>query len=94
MRFPGVVDVLFLGLLFITVPLCFTAYFIQFKRLYITAILFGISFFLTELFALFLPEPFDILIPFSLVSGIIIIIGFIFLVKFIRKYPLPREEMS
>jgi len=94
LRFPGYLDVLFLGLLLITIPLCFTAYFIHYTRLYITAILFGISFFLSELFALIIPEPFDVLLTFSLVGGIIILIGVIFLIKFIRKYPLPREGMS
>ncbi|MFX1570598.1 MAG: hypothetical protein ACFFCV_19845 [Promethearchaeota archaeon] len=94
LEFPGYLDGLILGLLFITAPVCFAAYFIQYPRFYLYGILVGISFFLSDLFSIFIPEPFDTLIVFSLISGIIIIMGIIYLIKFLQKYPLTKEEMK
>jgi hypothetical protein len=91
---PVYLDGLFIGLLFITFPLCFAAYFLQYTRLYFIALLVGLSFFLSDVFSIFLPEPFDALMAFGIVSSTIIIEGFIFLIKFLRKYPLPKEEMT
>jgi hypothetical protein len=93
-EFPGYLDGLILGLLFITAPVCFAAYFIQYPRFYLYGILVGISFFLSDLFSIFIPEPFDTLIVFSLISGIIILMGIIYLIKFLQKYPLSKEETA
>ncbi|MFX1390090.1 MAG: hypothetical protein ACFE9Z_08520 [Promethearchaeota archaeon] len=90
--FPVYIQGLITGLLFITVPLCFAAYFLQHPRLYFIAILVGISFFLSDLFSIFILEPFDALLAFGITSCVIIFIGIIFLIKFIQKYPLFREE--
>lgn len=92
--FPVYIQGLITGLLFITVPLCFAAYFLQYPRLYFIAILVGLSFFLSDLFSIFIPEPFDALFAFSITSFVIIFIGMISLVKFIRKYPLQKEEKT
>ncbi|TKJ23056.1 MAG: hypothetical protein CEE43_04895 [Promethearchaeota archaeon Loki_b32] len=92
--FPGYLEGLILGLLFITAPICFAAYFIQYSRFYFIGLLVGLSFFLSDLFSIFIPEPFDTLIVFSIVSGAIIAMGIISLIKFIRKYPLSKEEMT
>ncbi|MFX1387816.1 MAG: hypothetical protein ACFE9M_11420 [Promethearchaeota archaeon] len=94
LEFPGFLDGLIIGLLFITVPLYFAAYFLQYPRLYFTALLAGLSFFLSDIFSIFIPEPFDALIAFSIVSCSIIFIGIAFLFKFIRKYPLSKEEIT
>lgn len=92
--FPGYLEGLILGLLFITAPICFAAYFIQYSRFYFIGLLVGLSFFLSDLFSIFIPEPFDTLIVFSIVSGAIIAMGIISLIKFIRKYPLKKEEVG
>ena len=94
LEFPGYLDGLILGLLFIATPVFFAAYFIQYPRFYLFGLLVGISFFLSDLFSIFLPEPFDTLIVFSLISGIMIIMGVVSLIKFLRKYPLPKEEKA
>jgi len=94
LEFPGYLDGLILGLLFITAPLCFAAYFLQYPRFYLFGLLVGLSFFLSDLFSIFLPVPFDTLIVFSLISAIMIIVGIVFLIKFLRKYPLSKEEMA
>ena len=93
LEFPGYLDVLILGLLFITAPVFFAAYFLQYPRFYFIGLLVGLSFFLSDLFSFFIPEPFDTLVAFSIVCGIIIFMGLVSLLKFVRKYPLPKEEM-
>jgi hypothetical protein len=90
--FPVFIHGLITGLLFITVPLCFAAYFLQHPRLYFIAVLVGLSFFLSDLFSIFLVEPFDALTAFGITSFVIIFIGILSLIKFIRKYPKPKEE--
>ncbi len=91
---PGYLYGLIVGLLFFTLPLCFVAYFLQFNRLYAIAFLLGLSFFLDELFALFLiPEPFDSLLAFGIVSIMILSIGIVVFIRFLKKYPLPKEEV-
>ncbi|MFX1364963.1 MAG: hypothetical protein ACFFCE_15955 [Promethearchaeota archaeon] len=94
LEFPGYLDGLILGLLFITAPVCFAAYFIQHPRFYIIGLLVGLSFFLSDLLSIFIPEPFDVLVVFSIISGITIIMGIVSLIKFLRKYPLSKEEMA
>ncbi len=89
---PNYIEGLIIGLLFITVPLCFAAYFLQYERLYYIAVLVGLSFFLSDLLSIILPEPFDALAAFSITSSVIMFLGIISLVKFFRKYPLSKEE--
>jgi energy-converting hydrogenase Eha subunit C len=89
---PGYLYGLIVGLLFFILPLCFVAYFLQFNRLYVIAILTGISFFLDEIFALLMvPEPFDSLLAFGIISTIILSIGFVVFIRFLKKYP--KEEI-
>ncbi|MFW9828437.1 MAG: hypothetical protein ACFFEY_12675 [Candidatus Thorarchaeota archaeon] len=94
LRFPAFLDGLIIGLLFITVPLCFAAYFLQYPKLYFIAILVGLSFFFSDIFSFFIQEPFDTITSFGIVSGIIILLGTVSLVKFVRKYPLSKEEVT
>ncbi|MFX1453930.1 MAG: hypothetical protein ACFFDB_01010 [Promethearchaeota archaeon] len=92
---PGYLYGLIVGLLFFSIPLCFVAYFLQFNRLYIIAILIGLSFFLDEIFALLLiPQPFDSLLAFGSISIIILSIGLSVFIRFLKKYPLPKEVIT
>jgi hypothetical protein len=91
---PGYLYGLIMGLLFFTLPLCFVAYFLQFKRLYLIAILVGLSYFLDEIFRLMLiPEPFNSLLAFGIVSMIIISIGIVVFIRFLKNYPLQKEDI-
>ncbi|MHA2391719.1 MAG: hypothetical protein ACXAEX_07100 [Promethearchaeota archaeon] len=93
LNLPGYLYGLLVGLLFFTLPLCFVAYFLQFKRLYFIAILLGLGFFLDEIFALLLiPEPFGSLLAFGLISITILSIGIVVFIRFLKNYPLPKEE--
>ncbi|MBY9014422.1 MAG: hypothetical protein KGD68_01890 [Candidatus Lokiarchaeota archaeon] len=80
------------GYLFLTVPLCIVAYFLQFTRLYIYGFLLGSGFFLADISSIIVPIPYNFLFTYLLLGGIIVIIGVTYLIRFLRKYPLPREE--
>ena len=82
------------GLLFLTLPLCFVAYFIQFNRLYIYAVILGCTFFIAYVSSIFIPIPFNFLFAYILLGGILIIIGIVYLIKFLKKYQLPQEEIK
>ena len=90
---PYNIEYLLEGLLFLTVPLCFVAYFLQFNRLYVYALLLGCGLFLADVSSLLVPIPFNLLFSYLLLGGIMIMIGTIFLIRFLKKYPLPKEEM-
>jgi hypothetical protein len=78
---------LIIGFVVIWLPLSVLAFILKFSRLYIYAIMGGISFFLTEIFFPLVGEPLDTILSFGIIGGIIFIIGIIFLIKFIKKYP-------
>jgi len=82
------------GLLFLTLPLCFVAYFIQFNRLYFYAVVFGSTLFLADISSFIIPIPFNFLFTYFLLGGILIIVGLTYLIRFISKYPLPHEEIN
>ena len=95
LRIPEYLYGLLVGLLFFTLPLCFVAYFLQFNRLYVIALLTGISFFLDEIFALLMiPEPIDSLLAFGIISFIILSMGIGVFIRFLQKYPLPKEGVA
>ena len=82
-----------IAFLFFTLPLCIVAYLIQYPRFYATAILFGTGIFLTEFLTLYIVYPLSNAIAFSIVGGIVILLGFYYLTKFIKKYPLTEKEV-
>ena len=83
--------VLIEGLLFLTLPLCFVAYFLQLTRLYFYALLLGCGFFLADMSSLVISIPFNFFFIYLMLGTIIIIVGIIFFIRFIRKYPLPKK---
>jgi hypothetical protein len=78
---------LLIGFLIIWLPLSVVAFILSFSRLYIYAIMGGISFYLTEILYPLVGEPFDAIISFGIIGGIMIIIGIALLVRFLQKYP-------
>jgi len=77
--------------IFISFPFGVCAYFMDFHRLYIYAVLGGAGFFLTDVFRLFISPPFSLILAFGIIGGSILITGMIFLIKFIREYPKPNK---
>jgi hypothetical protein len=90
---PYNIVVLLEGILFLTVPLCLVAYFIQLTRLYFYALLLGCGFFLADISSLIVPNPFNFLFVYLLLGGIIITVGVTYLIRFTKKYQLPKEEV-
>jgi len=81
-------DPLLIGILVITLPLSILAFFLEYYRLIFYSILAGLGFLISEFFYLVVGPIYDILLSFGLISLIILTIGLIYLVKFLRKYPL------
>lgn len=90
--FPSWLNSLIMGVLFTTIPISLVAYFLDMPRFYIIAFQFGITFFLFELFSLFLLEPFNLILTFTINGSIMIGMGLNCFVKFLKKYPSPKKE--
>ena len=82
-----------IGFLLYTIPLSILAHFSQFKRLYGIAILAGTSELLIALFSLSLDLNSAINLTNYLIGGIILFIGYIILIQFLRKYQRLDEKM-
>jgi hypothetical protein len=83
---------LLVGLLFITLPLCVVAYFLEFDRLYLMAIMGGLGLSISELIRPVVGIPLHLVLTYCPIGGIIVVWGTIVLIRFIRKYPLPKSE--
>ncbi len=88
---PGYMVMLVIGLLFITTPFSFLAYFIQLKRIYLYALLGGFGLFFSELLDPILGAPFNDILVFIPFGGMILIFGIIILIRFLSKYPLTKK---
>jgi len=87
----GLTEPLVIGLLLITIPLSVLAYFLEFHRLYIYAILFGLGFFISDLLYPLVGSPLDLFLSQGLVGFGVFSIGLVYLVQFLRKYPLSQK---
>jgi len=76
---------LVLGLLFATLPLSIMAYLLQFPRLFVYGLLIG--------FGLTLAEIIEFSLTVFLIGIVILIVGISYFIIFLRKYPLPEEEV-
>ncbi|MFW9968812.1 MAG: hypothetical protein ACFFDF_01345 [Candidatus Odinarchaeota archaeon] len=81
---------LILGIGFFTFPLCITAYFLDFTRLYYYALLAGMGLFLTNLIHPMVGAPFDTLLTFGIIGVGITVIGLYYFIQFLKKYPLSK----
>ena len=84
--FEGLMVPLILGL-FISIPLFIVAYFLDFSRLYVYSIFFGVGYLLSELFYPLVGAPLDSLLSFGVPGIVITLIGVYFLFSFLKKYP-------
>ena len=88
----GSLTPLLIGLIAYTFPFTIIAYFLEFNRLYIYALMGGFSFFLSDIIYSILGSPLDSIIGFGVPGGIIVVIGLIFFIKFLLKYPKPKKD--
>ncbi|TFG04011.1 MAG: hypothetical protein EU542_00435 [Promethearchaeota archaeon] len=93
LQLPGYMVMLVIGLLFITTPFSFIAYFIQLKRVYLYALLGGLGLFFSEILNPILNSPFNDLLVFVPLGGLILIFGIIILNHFLSKYQLVKKEV-
>ena len=89
---PGFLFMLAVGLIFITVPFSIIAYFLQLKRLYLYALLGGFSLFFSELLFPITGSPINDFVIFGVVGMIIIVTGLVIFIRFLRNYPLKKDE--
>ena len=68
------------------------AYYMQFRRLYVYAVLLGFGMLGTDFLNGYVGSPLAALIVFSAPGSIILLIGVVLLIRFLRKYPKPTEE--
>jgi len=80
--------------LFALIFLSFIAYIIDYPHFYLYAISIGLGIPLAELLNPIFGVPLDYIISFGISGTIILIYGIITLIKFIKKYPTPKEEIS
>ncbi len=67
------------------------AYFLDFKRLYIYGLFFASSIALVEFSRSYVGSKYDNLVGFGVFGGIMILIGAVYLIRFLHKYPKPAE---
>ena len=79
--------------IFFAIPISLLANFLRIDRYYLYAILGGLSFFISELSFSLSNNPFAGFLAFIITGSLIIIIGLIFLYRFLRQYPVQIEEM-
>ncbi len=82
---------LLLGFGFFTFPFCVVAYFLDFTRLYYYAFSLGIGLFLTYLLEPTLGNPLNTILIFGGIGGVILIIGLIYFIRFLKQFPLPKD---
>jgi hypothetical protein len=83
----GLLVPLFIGLVFISLPLCILAFFLDYRRLYIYALAFGLGFTFTEVLFPLVGTLMDFIISLGLPGAIVTFLGFYFLISFLKKYP-------
>ncbi|MFX0177993.1 MAG: hypothetical protein ACFE85_17385 [Candidatus Hodarchaeota archaeon] len=83
---------IFIGVCFIWLPLSVVAYFLKYNRLFLYSLIGGLSFILSELLYPFLGFPLNDFLLFGISGGVIIIIGIVYFILFLKKYPLSKKE--
>jgi hypothetical protein len=91
-RLNAFTTMLIIGTLFITVPICVIAYFLQFERLYLIAIMGGLGLSLAELLRPIVGSPLHYIITFCSIGGIITIWGIVIFIRFLKEYPSPKNQ--
>lgn len=88
----GFMFMLIIGLFFLPI-FAIIAYLMKYPRLYLIAMLIWLAIFINEL----LYDPIDYrirwLLSYGIMGSIIFIIGLVIFIGFLKKYPLPKEEM-
>lgn len=85
---------LIIGTLFFTLPICVIAYFLQFERLYLIGIMGGLGLSITGLLHPIVGSPLNDILIFCPMGSIITTWGIVIFIRFLKTYPLPKEEQA
>ncbi|MFW9939518.1 MAG: hypothetical protein ACFFFT_00660 [Candidatus Thorarchaeota archaeon] len=88
------ITMLSIGILFITLPICIVAYFLEFERLYAIAIMGGLCFPISELLRPIVGFPLNSILSFCIIGCVIVIWGFFYFIRFLKEYPLPKDDQK
>ena len=91
--FEGMGGIIIMALLIITLPLSLIAYFLDYPRLYLIAVLFGLSWPFSDLLIPYVGKGLSGLLAYGLIGSSVLIMGLVYLFVFIRKYP-PLKEIA
>ena len=80
--------------LFVLILLSLIAYIMDYPHFYLYAVSIGLGIPLADLLKPIFGEPLHYIISFGISGTLILIYGIITLIKFIKKYPTPKEEIS
>ncbi len=89
----GILFILIIGLFFI--PLfVILAFLLKYPRLYLIGMLIWLAIFINELLNNSIDYRIRWLFSYGIMGSIIFFIGLIIFIRFLKKYPLPKEEMA
>lgn len=94
---PYNIDTSIWGIIFVInalIVFSLMAYYLDFARLYIYSIFFATSIFIIETSSSHVGSTYDNLIGFGMFGVVIVLIGLLHLTRFVRRYPLQREEIT
>jgi len=80
--------------LFALILLSLIAYIMDYPHFYLYAVSIGLGIPLAALIKPIFGEPLHYILSFGISGSLILIYGIITLIKFIKKYPIPREELT
>jgi len=80
--------------LFVLILLSLIAYIMDYPHFYLYAVSIGLGIPLATLLKPIFGDPLHYLISFGISGTLILLYGIITLIKFIKKYPIPHEEIS
>ncbi|MFX0005881.1 MAG: hypothetical protein ACFFA7_10955 [Promethearchaeota archaeon] len=88
----GITFILIIGLFFIPF-FAIIAYLMKFPRLYFIGMLIWLAIFINELLYDFIDYRIRWLLSYGVMGGIILLMGSIIFIRFLKKYPKPKIEM-
>jgi hypothetical protein len=99
--FPGFIGEVFSGVMFmliigiiVIILMGFIAYIMDFKNVLYYGLAVGIGIPTAEFLHGIVGAPLDSLITFGILGSLLLIYGLVNLSRFLKKYPMPREELS
>ncbi len=89
----GIIFILLIGLFFMPIFIII-AYLLKYPRLYLIGMLIWVAIFINELFYTSTDYRIRWLFSFGIIGCIIFFMGLVIFVRFLKKYPLLKEEMA